>query len=139
MKVSPWKGIVRFGMTGKLSPRYVGPFEILARVGPVAYKLKLPQELSAIHNTFHVLNLKKYLADESLIVPLDQIQVNEKLHFVEQPVKIMEQETKKLKRSHISIVKVGWNSRRGPEYTWEREDLMKHKYPCFNKCPSETS
>ena len=87
LKVSPWKGVVRFGKKGKLAPRYVGPFEILERIGPVAYKLNLPQELSNIHDTFHVSNLKKCLADESLIIPLDEIRVNDKLHFVEEPIK----------------------------------------------------
>ncbi|GJT52647.1 hypothetical protein Tco_0978804 [Tanacetum coccineum] len=91
LKVSPWKGVVRFGKRGKLNPRYVGPFKVLAKVGSVAYKLELPQELSRVHNTFH-------------------------------PVEIMEREVKRLKRSRIPLVKVCWNSRRGPEFTWERED-----------------
>ncbi|KAI3723666.1 hypothetical protein L2E82_35421 [Cichorium intybus] len=129
LKVSPWKGLVRFGKKGKLSPRYVGPFEIMERIGPVAYKLQLPQELSAIHDTFHVSNLKKCLADESLIVPLEDIQINDKLNFVEEPVEILDREVKQLKRSKIPIVKVRWNSKRGPDYTWEREDYMKGKYP----------
>ncbi|KAI3494637.1 hypothetical protein L1887_40554 [Cichorium endivia] len=122
LKVSPWKGLVRFGKKGKLSPRYVGPFEIMERIGPVAYKLQLPQELSAIHDTFHVSNLKKCLADESLIVPLEEIQINDKLNFVEEPVEILDREVKQLKQSKIPIVKVRWNSKRGPEYTWDRED-----------------
>ncbi|KAI3494494.1 hypothetical protein L1887_40742 [Cichorium endivia] len=129
LKVSPWKGLIRFGKKGKLSPRYVGPFEIIERIGSVAYKLQLPQDLSAIHDTFHVSNLKKCLADESLIVPLEDIQINEKLNFVEEPVEILDREVKQLKRTKIPIVKVCWNSKRWPEYTWEREDYMKGKYP----------
>ena len=83
LKVSPWKRMVRFGKHGKLNPRYIGPFEILTRIGPVAYNLKLPQELQYVHDTFHVSNLKKCLSDESLVIPLDEVQVNEKLNFVE--------------------------------------------------------
>ena len=129
LKVSPWKGLIRFGKRGKLNPRYIGPFEILARIGPVAYKLRLPQELHNVHPTFHVSNLKKCLSDETLVVPLDEIAINENLQFVEEPVEIMDREIKRTKQSRIPIVKVRWNAKRGPEYTWEREDQMKQKYP----------
>ncbi|KAD2394393.1 hypothetical protein E3N88_41370 [Mikania micrantha] len=129
LKVSPWKGVVRFGTKGKLAPRYVGPFEIIERIGPVAYRLRLPDELSGVHDVFHVSNLKKCLADESLVVPLEEIQVDDQLHFVEEPLEIMDRKVKQLRRSRIPIVKVRWNSRRGPEFTWEREDHMKLKYP----------
>ncbi|GJR77730.1 putative reverse transcriptase domain-containing protein [Tanacetum coccineum] len=98
-------------------------------VGPVAYRLDLPEELNGVHDTFHVSNLKKCLADPTLQVPLDEIRVDAKLNFVEEPVEILEREFKKLKRSRIAIVKVRWNSKRGPEFTWEREDQMKLKYP----------
>ncbi|KAD4180451.1 hypothetical protein E3N88_29042 [Mikania micrantha] len=128
LKVSPWKGVVRFGAKGKLAPRYVGPFEITQRIGPMAYRLKLPDELSRVHDVFHVSNLKRCLADESLIIPLEEIQVDEQLHFIKEPVEIMEREVKRLKRSRIPIVKVRWNSKRGPEFTWEREDNMKYPH-----------
>ncbi|KAK1411670.1 hypothetical protein QVD17_38227 [Tagetes erecta] len=129
LKVSPWKGVVRFGKKGKLAPRYVGPFKVLERVGKVAYILELPEELSNVHPTFHVSNLKKCLADENLHIPLDEVQIDESMHFIEKPVEIMDREIKKLKRSRIPIVKVRWESKRGPEFTWEREDQMKKKYP----------
>ncbi|GKC48466.1 putative reverse transcriptase domain-containing protein [Tanacetum coccineum] len=129
LKVSPWKGVVRFGKKGKLAPRYVGPFKIVEKVGPVAYRLDLLEELSGVHDTFHGSNLKKCLADPTLKVPLDEIRVDAKLNFMEEPVKILEREFKKLKRSRIAIVKVQWNSKRAPKFTWEREDQMKLKYP----------
>ncbi|GJV95079.1 putative reverse transcriptase domain-containing protein [Tanacetum coccineum] len=107
----------------------VGPFEILERIGLVAYRLRLPEELSSVHDTFHVLNLKKCLANANLHVPLDKIKVDKTLHFVEEPIEIMKQEIKKLKHRNIALVKVRWNLKRGPEFTWEHEDQMRNKYP----------
>ncbi|GJU81492.1 hypothetical protein Tco_1283857 [Tanacetum coccineum] len=123
-----WKGVVCFGKKGKLALRYVGPFEILERIGLVAYRLRLPWELNSVHNTFHVSNLNKCLADASLHVPLDEIKVDKTLCFVEEPVEIMDREIKSLKHSKISLMKVCWNSKRGPEFTWKRDDYMKSKY-----------
>nr|GEZ71693.1 reverse transcriptase domain-containing protein [Tanacetum cinerariifolium] len=114
---------------GKLNPRYVRPFKVLANVGKVAYRLELPQELRRVHHTFHVPNLKKCYADEPLVMSLEGIHVDDRLQFVEDLVEIMEREIKRLKRSKISLVKVSWNSRRGPEFTWEREDSFRKKYP----------
>ncbi|GJX18247.1 hypothetical protein Tco_0219079, partial [Tanacetum coccineum] len=99
LKVSLWKGVMRFGKKGKLAPRYVRPFEILERISPVAYWLRFPKELIGT------------------------------LHFVKEPVKIMDREVKRLKRSRIPLMKVRWNSKRGLEFTWECEDYMKSKYP----------
>ncbi|GJY11306.1 hypothetical protein Tco_0379491 [Tanacetum coccineum] len=128
IKVSPGKWVVRFGKRGKLNPRYVVPFKVLEKIGTVAYKLELPQELSRVHNTFHVSNLKKCYFDEPLAVPLERLHVDDKFRFVEEPVEIMDREVKRLKQSRIPIVKVRWNSRRGPEFTWEREDQFQKKY-----------
>ncbi|GJX54661.1 putative reverse transcriptase domain-containing protein [Tanacetum coccineum] len=104
-------------------------FQVGDNVRSVTYKLELPQELSRVHNTFHVSNLKKCHADEPLAVPLDGLYFDDKLHFVEEPVEIMDREVKRLKQSYIPIVKVRWNFRRGPEFTWEREDQFRKKYP----------
>ncbi|GJT72619.1 hypothetical protein Tco_1031905 [Tanacetum coccineum] len=106
LKLSPWKGVMRFGKKGKLAPRYVGPFEILERIGLVAYRLRLPEELSSVHDTFHVSNLKKCLADANLHVPLDKIKVDKTLRFAEEHVEIMDREIKNLKRKKIALVKV---------------------------------
>nr|GEZ95413.1 putative reverse transcriptase domain-containing protein [Tanacetum cinerariifolium] len=105
LKVSPRKGVIRFKKQGKLNPRYIRPFKIHKRIGPVAYKLELPEELSNVHSTFHSSNIKKCLSDESLVIPMKEHQLDEKLNFVEEPVEIMDREVKQLKQSHISIVK----------------------------------
>ncbi|GKE27102.1 putative reverse transcriptase domain-containing protein [Tanacetum coccineum] len=109
LKVSPWKGVIHFGKK--------------------AYRLRLPEELSGVHDTFHVSNLKKCLADANLHVPLDEIKVDKTLRFIEEPVEIMDCEVKSLKRSKIFIVNVRWNSKHGPKLTWEREDHIKAKCP----------
>ncbi|GKE49376.1 putative reverse transcriptase domain-containing protein [Tanacetum coccineum] len=127
--VSPWKGTVCFGKHGKLSPRYIRPFKILARVGHVAYTLELHEELKGIHSTFHVLNLKKCLAEGDIVLLMDEIQIDDKLHMIEERVEVVDREVKRLKKSTIPIVKVRWNSQRGPEFTWECEDQIKKKYP----------
>ncbi|GJU59573.1 putative reverse transcriptase domain-containing protein [Tanacetum coccineum] len=113
LKVSPWKGVIHFGKRGKLNPRYIGPFKVLA---------------------------KKCLSDEPLAIPLDEIHIDDKLYFVEEPIEIMDRAVKRLKQSRIPIIKVRWNSRRGPEFTWEREDQFQKKYPhLFTKTAPSTS
>nr|GEU89089.1 putative reverse transcriptase domain-containing protein [Tanacetum cinerariifolium] len=129
LKVSPWKGVVCFGKRGKLNPRYIGPFKVLAKVGTVAYRLELPEQLSRLHSTFHVSSLKKCLSDEPLAISLDKVHIDDKLRFVEEPVEVTDHEVKRLKESRIPIIKVRWNSRRGPEFTWEREDQFRKKCP----------
>ncbi|GJR61803.1 putative reverse transcriptase domain-containing protein [Tanacetum coccineum] len=129
LRVSPWKGVVRFGKRGKLAPRFVGPFEIVERIGPVAYRLRLPQELSCIHDVFHVSNLKKCLAESDIQIPLEEIRVNDKVYFIEEPVEIVDRQIKKLKRSLDSIVK-SVTPRLCAEFPMgEREDQFKAKYP----------
>nr|GEZ40396.1 putative reverse transcriptase domain-containing protein [Tanacetum cinerariifolium] len=129
LKVSPWKRVVQFSKRGKLNQRYVGPFKVLAKFRKVTYKLELTQELGRVHHTFHVSNLKKCYADEPLVMSLEGIHVDDRLQFVEEPVEIMEREIKRLKQSRIPLVKVRWNSRIGPEFTWERENSFRKKYP----------
>ncbi|GKC63105.1 putative reverse transcriptase domain-containing protein [Tanacetum coccineum] len=114
LKVSPWKGVIRFGKRRKLNPRYIGSFKILDRVGTLAYRLELPEQLSRVHSTFHVSNLKKCFIDEPLAIPLDEIQIYDKLHFIEEPVEIMDREVKRLKQSRITIMKLT-----GPEIVHE--------------------
>nr|GEZ78337.1 retrotransposon protein, putative, Ty3-gypsy subclass [Tanacetum cinerariifolium] len=138
LKVSPWRGVICFEKCGKLSPRFIRPFKVIERIGPVAYKLELPDKLHGIHDTFHVSNLKRCFVNDDVVIPLDEVQLDDKLHFVKEPVEIMDREVKRLKQSRILIVKVRWNSRlvkvcwnsrRGPEFTWEHEDFFRSKYP----------
>ncbi|GJW45401.1 putative reverse transcriptase domain-containing protein [Tanacetum coccineum] len=128
LKVSPWKGVIRFGKRGKLNPCYIRPVKIIAKVVTISYRLEILEQLSRVHSTFQVSNLKKCMSDETFAIPLDEIQIDDKLHFIEEPVEIMDREVKHLKQSHIPIVKVRCNSRRGPEFTWERKDHMQKKY-----------
>nr|GEX14935.1 putative reverse transcriptase domain-containing protein [Tanacetum cinerariifolium] len=113
----------------KLKPRYIGPFKVLAKVGTVAYRLELPKQLIRVYSTFYVPNLKKCLSDKPLAILLDEIHIDEKLRFIEEPLEIMEREVKQLKQTRIPIIKVRWNSRRGPEFTWKGEDQFRKKYP----------
>nr|GEY29573.1 putative reverse transcriptase domain-containing protein [Tanacetum cinerariifolium] len=108
---------------------YVRPFKVLKKVRVVAYKLELPQKLSRVHNTFHISNLKKCYSDDPLVVPLEGLQLDDKLHFVKEHVEVMDHEVKQLRQSRVPIVKVRWNSRRGSEFTWECEDQFRKKYP----------
>ncbi|XP_023737961.1 uncharacterized protein LOC111885951 [Lactuca sativa] len=128
LKVSPWKGMICFGKHRKLNLRYIEQFEILAKIGAVTYRFLLPQELNNIHPTFHVSNLKKFMSEESLAIPLNEIEVNNNLHFIKEPVEIMDIEVKRMKQSRIPIVKVRWNAKQGLEFTWEHEYQMKQKY-----------
>ncbi|KAL0550368.1 hypothetical protein IC582_014876 [Cucumis melo] len=129
LKVAPMKGVLRFEKKGKLSPRFVGPFEILERIGPVAYRLALPPSLSAVHDVFHVSMLRRYVADPTHIVDFEPLQVSENLSYEEQPVEILAREIKKLRSRDIPLVKVLWQNHGVEEATWEREEDMKTQYP----------
>ena len=129
LKVAPWKGVIRFQKRGKLNPTYIGPFRILERIGPVAYRLELPPELSRIHNVFHVSMLKKYVPDPSHILEVPLVELEEDLSFEVQPVAIVDQEMKQLRSKVIPMVKVLWRSDLVEEMTWETETFMRNHYP----------
>ena len=129
LKVTPWNGVIRFRKRGKLGPKYIGPFRVIAQVGKVAYRLDLPAELSQIHNTFHVSQLQKCLVDDSAVVPLEDIQVDGVLNYVERTVAIIDRKSKDLRNKRVELVKVQWQHRKGSEWTWEPVDEMMEHYP----------
>ncbi|KAL4034989.1 hypothetical protein IC575_003663 [Cucumis melo] len=129
LKVAPMRGVLRFERKGKLSPRFVGPFEILERIGPVAYRLALPPSLSTVHDVFHVSMLRKYVPDPSHVVDYEPLEIDENLSYTEQPVEVLAREVKTLRNKEIPLVKVLWRNHRVEEATWEREDDMRSRYP----------
>ncbi|KAL4037197.1 hypothetical protein IC575_000785 [Cucumis melo] len=129
LKVAPMRGVVRFERRGKLSPRFVGPFVILERIGPVAYRLALPPSLSTVHDVFHVSMLRKYVPDPSHVVDYEPLEIDENLSYTEQPVEVLAREVKTLRNKEIPLVKVLWRNHRVEEATWEREDDMRSRYP----------
>ncbi|KAL0561487.1 hypothetical protein IC582_001915 [Cucumis melo] len=128
LKVAPMRGVLRFERRGKLSPRFVGPFEILERIGPVAYRLALPPSLSTVHDVFHVSMLRKYVPDPSHVVDYEPLEIDENLSYAEQPVEVLAREVKTLRNKEIPLVKVLWRNHRVEEATWEREDDMRSRY-----------
>ncbi|KAL0536189.1 hypothetical protein IC582_025128 [Cucumis melo] len=129
LKVAPMKGVLRFERRGKLSPRFVGPFEILEQIGPVAYRLALPPSLSTVHDVFHVSMLRKYVPDPSHVVDYEPLEIDENLSYTEQPVEVLAREVKMLRNREIPLVKVLWRNHRVEEATWEREDDMRSRCP----------
>ena len=129
LKVSPMKGVMRFGKRGKLSPRYIGPFEVLKRVGEVVYELALPQGLLGVHLVFHVSMLKRYHGDGNYIIHWDSVLLYENLSYEEEPVAILDREIRKLRSREIASIKVQWKNRPFEEPTWEKEADMQERYP----------
>jgi hypothetical protein len=129
LKVSPMKGVVRFGKKGKLSPRYVGPFEVKEVVGPVAYKVELPPALSEIHNVFHILTLRKHVHDPRHIMDFEPLQVQDDLKYAKLPVQILDRKEQQLRTKTIPLVKVLWRNHDVEEASWELEHEMRNKYP----------
>ena len=129
LKLSPWKGVVRFGKKGKLSPRYIGPYRITERVGAVAYRLELPSELSRVHNVFHVSMLRHYVSDPSHVIPHQPLEINSDLTYDEEPVTILDWKDKELRNKTVRLVKVLWRNHSAEEATWESEDRMRELYP----------
>ena len=134
LKVSPWKKVMRFGKKGKLSPRFIGPYEVIEKVGPVAYRLALPPELEKIHNVFHVSMLRRYRYDPSHVVSLETIELRLDLTYEEEQVEILAREVKELRNKKIPLVKVLWRNHKTEEATWESEEKMRQQYPqLFNQ------
>ncbi|XP_074271765.1 uncharacterized protein LOC141595699 [Silene latifolia] len=129
LKVSPMRGVMRFGKRGKLSQKFIGPYEILDRVGEVAYRLALPPSLAKVHNVFHVSQLRKYVSDPSHILNHDVIEVDEQLSYVEMPKEILDRKVRKTRKGETALVKVLWTNHNVEEATWETEMSMKEKYP----------
>ena len=129
LRVSPTKGVVRFGTTGKLSPRYIGPFVITARVGSLAYRLQLPDSMSGVHNVFHVSMLRKYLRDPEHKIDLEPIRVQQDLSVECRPMRILDTSERVMRKRMIKYVKVLWTNQSEREATWELEDQMRKRYP----------
>ena len=123
------RGVKRFGMRGKLSPRYVGPYEILDRVGPVAYRLALPPRLAGVHNVFHVSTLRKYVSNSTHVLQYEPPELREDMSYEEFPVCILAREERELRNRAIPYVKVQWSNHGEREATWELESKMRDEYP----------
>ena len=129
LKVSPWKKFLRFGKKGKLSPRFIGPFEVIKKIGPLAYWLALPSELERIHDVFHVFMLRRYRSDPSHVINLSELEIKPDMTDEEESTHILAREVKELRNKKISLVKVLWYKHGVEEATWEPEDAMKERYP----------
>ena len=128
LRISPWKGVLRFGKRGKLSPRYIGPYRIVERIGEVAYRLELPSDLNRIHEVFHVSMLRKYIPDPSHVLKEQPVEIQENLTYKEEPVQILDRRKQVLRNKTIPLVKVLWRSHTVEEATWEHEEQMKRHY-----------
>ena len=129
LKVSPMKGVVRFGKKGKLAPRYIGSFEILQRIGNVSYKLALPASMERIHPVFHVSMLRQYVSDPNQVLSEPEVEIHTDLTYIEQPVRILDTQIRQLRNKEIPMVKVLWNHHNVEECTWETRESMLQQYP----------
>ena len=129
LKVSPWNKVMRFGKNGKLSPRFIGLYEVIEKVGPVAYRLALPPELEKIHNVFNVSMLRRYGSDPLHVVSSETIEIRPDLTYKEELVEIFAHEVKELRKKRIPLVKVLWRNNKTEEATWESEKVMRQHYP----------
>ncbi|WVZ63424.1 hypothetical protein U9M48_013058, partial [Paspalum notatum var. saurae] len=129
LRVSPMKGVHRFGVKGKLAPRYIGPFKITEQCGPIAYRLELPPHLAAVHDVFHVSQLKKRLRVPEEVIDTSQIQIQLDLTYEEKPIKILDQKQRSTRRRNINFYKVQWSNHSEEEATWEQEEFLQTKYP----------
>ncbi|KAJ8748030.1 hypothetical protein K2173_011851 [Erythroxylum novogranatense] len=129
LRVSPWRGVLRFGKKGKLSPRYIGPYEITERIGHLAYRLALPSEMSQLHDVFHVSMLRRYRSDPTHMIPAQEIEVSSNLSYVEEPIQIVGSQVKQLRNKRIPLVKVLWRNHSTEEATWETKEHMRRQYP----------
>ena len=138
LKVSPMRSVRRFQVRGKLAPRYIGPYQILARKGEVAYQLKLPPQLSDVHDVFHVSQLKKCLRTPTESIPLESLDVQPDLSYQEQPIRVLEEATRHTRSRAIKMLKVQWSNHTEDEATWEREDNLRAEFPSFFSEPTES-
>ncbi|XP_019178173.1 PREDICTED: uncharacterized protein LOC109173399 [Ipomoea nil] len=129
LRVSPTRGVMRFGRKGKLSPRFIGPYEILERVGNLAYRLALPMEMERVHNVFHVSQLKKYVHDPTHVLPPEVIPLDDDMSYEEMSLKILDFKTRDTRRKSMKMVKVWWSHHGVEEATWELESTMRERYP----------
>ena len=129
LKVSPWKKVMKFGKNGKLSPRFIGPYDVIEKVGPMAYRLTLPLELEKIHNVFHVSMLRRYRSDPLHVVSSETIELRSDLTYEEEPVEILARKVKELWNKKILLVKVLWRNHKTEEATWESEETVRQQYP----------
>jgi hypothetical protein len=131
LRVSPTRGVQRFGMKGKLAPRYIEPFEILETCGPVAYHLQLPYQLAAIHNIFHVSQLKKCIKIPTGVINFQTIKIEPDLSYIEHPIRILDTKERSRRRETVKMFKIQWNHHTEEEATWETESYLQHNFPDF--------
>jgi hypothetical protein len=131
LRVSPTRGVQQFGMKGKLAPRYVGPFEIIEACGPIAYRLQLPPQLAAIHNIFHLSQLKKCIKIPTKVINFQTIKIESDLSYTEHPIKILDTKERSTRRETVRMFKIKWNHHTEEEATWETESYLQHNFPDF--------